>query len=244
MANWLRFQLANGAFESRQMLDPAALDETKMPQTVRRMENTARDDNPESNVIAYAMGWNVQDYRGELLVSHSGALNGFRTQVDLLPRRNSGFVVMVNVGRGASVIALRNALADMLLAGKPSRDWNAYYLTLDRRADEKEAHEKEERLAKRDVASKPTLPLANYTGQYESRSHGKATVSLEGDSLVLSWNRTTAPLTHFEFDTFDAVSEEADVDEAVTFALSAKREVESLTLFGQTFRKQRAQSHP
>nr|MDQ3283720.1 serine hydrolase [Acidobacteriota bacterium] len=242
MANWLRFHLGNGTFELHQLLDPAALEETKMPQTVRRWENTTRDENPETNVISYAMGWNVQDYRGELLVSHSGALNGFRTQVDLLPKRNSGFVVMVNVGRGLAVVALRNALADILL-GKAGRDWNEYYLALDRREDEKEAQQKAERLSKRDAVSKPALPLASYAGEYESRSHGKATVTLEGDALVLRWSRIVAPLRHFEFDTFDAVSDEADLDEAVTFGFNAKREIESLTLFGQTFRKQPARSH-
>jgi hypothetical protein len=78
MANWLRFQLADGLFAGKQIVSPEMLNETKAPHTMIRLEKATRDAHPESNVLSYALGWNVQDYRGELLVSHSGALNGFR----------------------------------------------------------------------------------------------------------------------------------------------------------------------
>jgi CubicO group peptidase (beta-lactamase class C family) len=237
MGNWLRFQLSNGAFDLQQLVGPAAIEETKMPHTVLRLESSSRDLNPESHVMSYGLGWTIQDYRGELLVSHSGALNGFRTHVDLLPKRNSGFVVMANLGRGYALIALRNSLADML-SGKPGRDWNSYYLMLDRRADEKSAKEKDERLAKRTPNTTPMLPLAGYAGEYESRSHGKAKLTVIDGQLVLQWNRLTIPMTHFEYDTFLAESELDDVNEQVAFAFNGKREVEAMTLFGQRFLKQ------
>ncbi|HYO77760.1 MAG TPA: serine hydrolase, partial [Thermoanaerobaculia bacterium] len=236
MGNWLRFQLSNGAFNLHQLVDPTAIEETKMPHTVLRLEKTSRDLNPESNVMSYGLGWTIQDYRGELLVSHSGALNGFRTHVDLLPRRSSGFVVMANIGRGYALVALRNALADML-SGKPSRDWNAYYLMLDRRAEEKAIKDKEERLAKRAADSKPLLPLESYTGEYESRSHGKAQVTLVDGGLVLQWNRFTIPLIHLEHDTFLAESQLYEVDEEVAFSFDAKRAVAALEFFGARFAK-------
>ncbi len=239
MAQWLRFQLAGGAYNLQQLVDPAALEETKMPHTVIRLENTTRDLNPETHVMSYGLGWTIQDYRGEQLISHSGALNGFRTHVDLLPKRNSGFVVMANVGRGYALIALRNALADML-SGKPARDWNAYYLMLERRADEKEARDREERLAKRIPNTSPTHPLAQYAGEYESRSHGKATITEVGDKLVLQWSRATIPLEHFHYDVFTAFSEADYVDEELTFNLDSKREIQSFTLFGTTFVKRAA----
>ena len=236
MANWLRFQLSNGAFDLHQLTDMKQIEETKMPHTPIRLENSTRDLNPETHVMSYALGWNVQDYRGELLVSHSGALNGFRTHVDLLPKRASGFVVMANVGRGYALLALRNSLADML-SGKPGRDWNAYYLMLDQRADDKAARAKEERLASAPANATPSLPLERYAGEYESRSHGKATLSIVDGRLMLAWSRVSIPLVHLEYDTFIAESELDDVDEEVTFTLDAKRNVASFTIFGTTFVK-------
>jgi CubicO group peptidase (beta-lactamase class C family) len=234
MANWLRFQLSNGAFNLVQLTDPAMIEETKTPNTVIRLEGLTRDTNTETNVMSYAMGWNVQDYRGELLVSHAGALNGFRTHVDLLPRRSSGFVVMINVGRGLALVSIRNALAD-LLSNKPGRDWNAYYLMVDRRADEKSAAEKEARDAKRIPDTTPSRPLEKYAGEYESPAYGTANVTVVDGHLVLQWSRMTIPLTHFHYDVFNATSEYDDVDEQVTFGLDAEREVRTMMFFGERF---------
>jgi CubicO group peptidase (beta-lactamase class C family) len=236
MANWIRFQLSNGAFNLVQLTDSKLIEETKTPQTVIRMEGLTRDANPETSLMSYAMGWNVQDYRGEQLVSHAGALNGFRTHVDLLPRRNAGFVIMTNVGRGVALISMRNALAD-LLSGKPSRDWNAYYLMIDRRADEKDEAEKQERLSKRVLGTTPTHPLESYAGEYVSEAYGTAKVTVVDGKLVLQWNQLTIPMTHFHYDVFSAVSEPDDVDEQVAFGLDDARKVKTLTLFGERFGK-------
>ena len=109
MAQWLRFHLASGAIDGKRLVSEEALTETKMPHFALRFDKQAHETNPFMNVQSYAMGWIVQDYRGELMVSHSGAINSFRTQVALLPYRNIGVVVMENIGRGFAVASLRNA---------------------------------------------------------------------------------------------------------------------------------------
>ena len=236
MANWIRFQLADGMFEGTRLVSKEMLDETKTPHTIIRLENSTRDTHPESNLLAYAMGWNVQDYRGELLVSHAGALNGFRAHVDLLPRRNAGFVILSNLGRGMALVSLRNALADMLTA-KPQRDWNAYYLMVDRKADEREEKLKEDRRAKRKPDTHPSRPLDAYAGTYSNGAYGDAKIALVNGALVLQWARLTIPLAHFHYDVFTAESEPDGVDEEVAFGFSKDGEIESLTLFGETFRR-------
>jgi CubicO group peptidase (beta-lactamase class C family) len=236
MAQWLRFQLADGAHDITQFVDPALLDETKTPHTVIRVEGYSRDANPETNVMSYGLGWVIQDYRGEMLISHSGSLNGFRTHVDLLPRRESGFVVMGNVGRSLALVALRNSLADHL-TGKNGRDWNAYYLMVERNADEKEARERDESLAKRVAGTTHTLPLAQYAGVYENPAYGTATITVLDGNLVLQWSRITTALSHFHYDVFRAESKSDDLDEEVTFELDAKRDLRGLKLFGEKFTK-------
>jgi hypothetical protein len=236
MGNWVRFQLANGVFNLTQYVDPDQLTETKMPHTVIRMEGFTRDANPETRMMSYGMGWTLQDYRGEYLVSHSGALNGFRAHVDLLPQRNAGFVLLINVGRGMALVALRNALAD-LLSGKPLRDWNAYYLMIDRRADEKEAKQREERLAKRTPGTTPTRALADYAGTYENAAYGPATIAIENGELVFHWERLNIPLTHYHYDVFTATSRADDVDEELTFDLDAAHAIRGFELFGERFVK-------
>ena len=236
MGNWLRFQLADGAFDLTQYLDPNALAETRAPHTVIRMENLSRDLNPETNVMSYGMGWVVQDYRGELLVSHSGSLNGFRTRVDMLPKRNSGFVVMINVDRGIALVSIRNALADML-SGKPGRDWNAYYLMVDRKADEKEETERQERRAKGAKGTQPSRPLEDYAGDYVNEAYGTAKITIVDGAPVFRWNRMTIRLDHLHHNVFTAYSRWDGVDEDVVFALGDDGTVKTLTIFGETFQR-------
>ena len=234
MAQWLRFQLADGAIVGKRLVDADALRETRTPQTVVRLEGETKLLNPEANMLNYAMGWSVSDYHGVLLVGHAGALNGFRAQVGLLPQQNAGFVVLINLGRGYSIIGVRNSLIDLIL-GRPARDWDAYYLAAEKETDSKEDAMHADREAKRIRDTKLSRELAAYAGTYTNPAYGTATVTLENGALVLRWNRVTAPLRHFNYDTFRAESEPDDVEEEVMFRLGSDGEVKTMTLFGEEF---------
>jgi CubicO group peptidase (beta-lactamase class C family) len=236
MAQWLRFQLANGAIDGKRLVSAEALQETKSPQTIIRMDESARENAPETNILTYGLGWNVSDYRGELLVAHGGALNSFRSQVAMLPKLNAGVVLITNAGRGYSIIALRNAILDRLL-NKGTRDWNRYYMDYEQRSDAKDLKAKLEREMKRPAGTHPSHDLASYAGSYENTAYGTATVTVENDALKLQWKRIAVPLTHAQYDTFRATDDAADVDETVQFGLNAEGDVKTLTLFGEEFTK-------
>jgi CubicO group peptidase (beta-lactamase class C family) len=234
MAQWLRFQLAGGAIDGKRLLSAEALEETRMPQTVIRLEGTTRDANPESNMEAYGLGWIIQDYRGELLVTHAGSLNYFRTQVALLPKRNAGVVLIENVGRGYAMFALRNAILDRLLGGA-TRDWNAHFLALEKKIDDKAQSEKSAHEAKRHRDTKPSRDLQTYAGTYENPAYGTATVIMDNGALALRWNRLSVPLVHYHFDTFSASTPDEELDEKVQFSLGTDGEVKSMNVFGEEF---------
>jgi hypothetical protein len=180
------------------------------------------------------MGWNVQDYDGQLLVSHAGAINGFRTQVALLPKQHAGIVVMLNAGRGYAGIAIRNELADMIL-GHPAKDWDALLLAADKKADDKAMARQQERQSKRLTDTHPSRDLLAYTGTYSHPAYGPVAVGLENGVLVLHWQRINTPLTHWQFDTFSALDDANDLDEQVTFHLGDDGTVASFTLWGEDF---------
>ena len=237
MAQWLRFQLAGGVIDGKRLVSEESLKETRAPLTPIRIDDESRLINPFTHVQSYAMGWNVSDYRGELLVAHAGALNGFRTQVALLPERNAGVVVMTNVGRGFGVAALRNTLLDEILHAAPPRNWNDVYLFVEKKADERAEKAKADREAKRVKDTHPSRDLAAYAGTYHDAAYGDATVTLENGALVFRWQRLTIPLTHYNYDTFLALSEPDDVDETVQFHLGANGDVTMMSIFGQELAK-------
>lgn len=236
MAQWLRFQLAGGVIDGKRLISADALNETHTPQTVIRLEGFGKEASPETNLEAYGLGWVVQDYRGQLLVSHAGALNGFRSQVALLPNRNAGVVILGNIGRGYAIAALRNLILDDIL-NAPARDWNQLFLDIDKRSDEKDAAEKAKRDATRHPDTKPSRELQAYAGTYVNAGYGAATVALENGALVLHWNRINVPLAHFQFDTFSANDPAEDLDEQVQFQLGTDGNVRTMTLFGEDFLK-------
>ncbi len=234
MAQWLRFQLADGAIDGKRLLSEAALNETKTPQMAMNVDKSSRATNPFTHVQSYAMGWNVQDYRGELQVSHGGAINGFRAQVALLPDRKIGVVVMTNIGRGFGIIALRNTLLDSLLHASPY-DWNAAYLGVEKKSEDSAAIKRKEREAKRLPNAKPSHDLSAFAGTYSNAVYGDAAVTAENATLTIRWQRLQIPMIHENYDTFRATSEEDDVDEVVRFTLNAEGAVASMDVFGETF---------
>ncbi|MDP9362526.1 MAG: serine hydrolase [Acidobacteriota bacterium] len=232
MAQWLRFQLAGGVIDGKRLLSQAALDETHTPQTIIPIGPATRALYPETNFLTYALGWNASDYHGELLVAHAGALNGFRTNVALLPKRNLGIVILENVGRGSALAALRNTILDQFL-GAPARDWNTDLLDIEKREGLKADAKLAEREAKRVTAPKPSHDLAAFAGTYHNAGFGDATISVANDALVLHWERLTLPLVHENYDTFSAIDTVEDIDETVQFRLGAGGDVASMTLFGE-----------
>ena len=238
LAQWVRFQLAGGTIDGRRLLSEKALKETWKPHTVLPASSESLEDNPETHINTYGLGWRVQDYRGELLVSHGGALNFHRAQVAFLPELNAGVVVLTNVNRGYGIIGLRNALLDHLI-GEETRDWNAYFLEREKKLDDESAKSKKEREAKRHRDTRPSRALSAYAGTYSNPAYGDVEVSLAGDDLVLSWQRLRMPLTHYHYDTFSAVDEAEDVDERITFTLGSDGEVRALALFGEQFTKKK-----
>ena len=236
MAQWLRFQLAGGVIDGKRLISAAALDETHTPQTPIRLQGISKDANPETNLMAYGLGWTLQDYRGQMLIAHSGALNGFRTQVALLPKQNAGIVIMENVGRGYAIIALRDEIIDSILGG-PTRDWNQLFLDLDRKGDADALAKLRDRNAKRHLNTTPSRELQAYAGTYTNPSYGTATVTNDAAGLTLHYYRLTIPLTHFNYDTFNAVLPDEDIDDLVPFQLGTDGEVKTMTLFGEDFAK-------
>jgi len=233
---WLQFQLAGGVADGRRLISAEALGETHMPQTVIRMEGSTREWHPETNLMAYGLGWYVADYRAQRLVYHTGSLNGFRANVAFLPGENIGVAILLNVGRSIAALSIRNALLDQILGGE-KRNWNEFYQAIDKKSDEEDEKEKKARQAKRKLNTSPSRELATYAGTYRNPGYGDVVISAEPAALWFRWSRLAVPLEHFHFDTFVVRSERDDLEELLVFALNANGEPSTLRMFDEEFRK-------
>jgi CubicO group peptidase (beta-lactamase class C family) len=204
LAAWLRFHLGDGRFEGHPLVTKANLAETHTPQMVIRMDDAARAANPDTVQLGYGLAWVIQDYRGHELVSHGGVIDGFRAHIALLPKDGFAFALLSNRHQTKLNLALANNITDRLL-GLSQRDWNEFYLRLERRSDEI----KLEARAKLDAQRQPGPPraLADYTGEYTHPAYGTAYVVIEGKSLVWKWSSFRGELAYHHGETFQLANE-------------------------------------
>jgi CubicO group peptidase (beta-lactamase class C family) len=230
LAKWLRFQLAEGRYNGKRLVSPDALRETHTPQIALPLDGIDRDLNPDTNLMSYGMAWLIQDYRGKLLVSHAGAIDGFRASLMLLPKERLGIALLYNLHQSRLNLALGNNLIDLLL-GLPKRDWNAYYLGVVKKEQAAARAKVEKRLAQRRPNTKPSLDLTGYVGSYGHPAYGKARLTLEHGSLVFRWGRLKCPLEHFHYDTFTLTDDDLD-GVAVTFRLNRDGALAAMSVAG------------
>jgi CubicO group peptidase (beta-lactamase class C family) len=228
LARWVRFHLGDGTWNGRRLVAAEALAETHAPQTIIPLEGLPKEQNPEATQMRYGMGWVVQDYRGVRVVGHGGAIDGFRTQIMLLPDHQIGLVLLNNLDQTTMNLALANNLIDRLL-DLPRRDWNAYYLGQVQRAEAAAAAKLRDRLRQRHPDTRPSRELAAYAGRYEHPAYGLVEVVLENGMLLWKWNSFRGPLEHYHYDTFVL-----DIDRMqqplVTFSLNRDGEVTVMTV--------------
>ena len=201
LTKWLRFQLGDGRVDGKRIVSGCNLEETHTPQMVIPLVGMERETHPETVQMSYALAWVVQDYRGEKLVSHAGAISGIRAHLTMLPRQRIGVAILSNMQGTRLNLALSNTLVDYLV-GAPKKDWDGLYLRILRRETEKAAVRVRDWQAQRVQGTKPAHDLSEYAGRYEHPIYGTAEVRIENRSLVWRWDSFTGPLEHFHYETF------------------------------------------
>ena len=239
LSRWLRFQLGGGVFEGKRLLSATALTETHTPQIVVRVDPaTARD--TETTQSSYGLGWGIADYRGHLLLSHGGGIDGYLTNISLAPKAKIGVVVLSNLTPSRLPEAVSRGLLDLML-GLPKKDWVAIASERGKRTEAAKLARRQEREAKRHKDTRPSRELAAYVGTYEDPAYGAARVTLENGALVMRWSNFTMHLRHYQFDTFavhvDFVYDDRFEDERLVFTLGADGEVATMNALGVDFKK-------
>lgn len=231
---WLRFHLAGGEFNGRRLVSEKALHETKMPQSIVRLEGVARAMNPDTTQLSYGLGWVVLDHRGKRVVLHGGQIDGFRVQITMLPDEKLGFAILNNLHETRMNQAVTNSLID-LYCGLSPRDWNAFFQRIVADGERAKIAAVEARNAARKTGTKPSLAPAAYAGSYEHEIFGILRITEKDGKLNLNWSRFTAPLEHFENDAF-RITEGYFEEKLVEFAGNAQGTT-ALRFNGMIFRK-------
>ncbi len=231
MSNWLAMQMAKGKFNDKQVISEKSLAENHKPHILTSDQLSPYE---EMTYGSYAMGWSVSSYRGHLFRSHSGGIDGFISQMWVLPKDQLGVVVLTNSGTNASGVVVYNVLDRAF--GLNEIDWNqrtkadllkASGAQIKARADDEAARKKD---------TQPSHPLADYVGEFEHPGYGKLLVTLEGDALKVDLHGLGAKLKHHHYDVFQGIADSASMGAGafvglkVNFLVNKAGQVDRVTL--------------
>lgn len=236
LTRWVRLHLNQGVVDGKRLISEKNMREMHTPQMVMPQgPSSGRFYVPGMDQISYALGWAVHDYRGQLVVTHGGAIDGFRTQIAMIPARRLGVVVLSNLGDRNMPEALRLTLLDLALNQQP-KDWDAVYIGME--TEQRKAGEaaRAERERKRPKSTRPSLELTSYAGDYVNPAYGTARIAVKDGKLTVEWSRFSAPLQHDNFDTFRAQGGRLN-DTPVSFRLNTLGDAALLSMLDQEFRK-------
>jgi len=178
-----------------------------------------------ANFSGYALGLGVRDYRGVKLLQHTGGLPGYVSKVAMIPEHRLGVVVLTNQESGFAFESIIYHVLDHYLGATPAPDYLGHYTRLrDQFAAELRTTQQAVQ-AKRDTASRPSLPLAGYAGTYRDDWYGDVVLAMENGKLAIRFTRTpllVGDLDHWQHDSFLVRwrDRELRADAYITFALN------------------------
>lgn len=186
----------------------------------------------EPNFNLYALGWDIQDYRGSKVIGHDGAVLGSQATIALLPQKNVGIFIAANSEDGEIILGLRDELLDHYL-GLPVSHWPEKFhkFKLDRLAA---AAKQVESAQAAPAKAGPSLSLDHYVGDYTDPWYGTIKVRQSAAGLAIDFPHSSGmggPLTHYQYDTFKTNPSLKWVEPAyVTFSIDANGKVDRVTM--------------
>ncbi len=154
----------------------------------------------------YALGFNVLDYRGKKLITHTGGLPGYVSRVAMIPSEKLGVTVLTNQESGAAFNAIAYHVIDHFLGATVTNWLVAYKNYTDARkqiVDDRDG----QAASARDKNSGPSLAPEKYAGLYRDAWYGDIEITREKGRLIIDFKATpdlVGELVHWQYDTFVA----------------------------------------
>ncbi len=236
MARWLIAQLDSGrTTDGMRLWSPASTRELwtgVTPIPIRNLPAELAATKP--NFQLYALGFTVRDYAGHKIVTHTGGLSGYVSELTMVPDMRLGIMVMTNQESGEAFRSITQKVLDHFLEASPY-DWvKAYKAVADRRLARTAAVNRST-VARRDSTSRPSLALEKYVDVYTDAWYGDVLVTMQDGKPMMQFSRTpelTGTLEHYQFDTFIVRWRDRTLraDAFVTFALNPDGSVDQVKM--------------
>jgi len=172
-AKWMALRLNNGALpDGTRLFSEAVAKEMYKPNIIVSSSEGPTAALPNRSIAnTYALGLQVQDYRGERIATHGGGSPGGISSTVLLTARKIGISIFTNAEESFLLRALRSGLTDLAM-GKVDVDWIADSKRIEAEGIEKSLKAAAEIDAKQAAGARPPLHLAAYEGTWRDPWYG------------------------------------------------------------------------
>lgn len=237
LAKWMIVQLDRGAIagSDKRLFSEAQSREMWTAQTLLRISDPPKAIAAlKPNFSAYALGWNVRDYRGRVVMTHTGGYPGYVSRVLLVPELKLGVAVLTNQQARGGYEVPAWTMVDAFVGAPPS-DWVKAFAQAQEETESKAKETLEKQVTSRDAKSRPSLPLEKYAGTYRDAWYGDVFVAKEGSGLAIRFSHSpalTGKLEHWQHDTFIArwVDRSIEADAFVTFDLNPDGSIDEIRM--------------
>jgi CubicO group peptidase (beta-lactamase class C family) len=230
LSRWLIALMNQGNLDGKPVIPANAIRATLQPAIA--LPNTMLETRGYGELLnpAYGMARWTASYRGHLLAYHGGDINGFHSQVSLMPNDGIGVIVLVIGDHCAPLYNLVSYNIYERLLGMSETPWIAR--GLDSRLKEKEAGKQARAKAGsgRVAGTSPSHPLGDYVGEFAHPAYGVVTISRKDAGLFFDFHKIRLPLSHFHYDRFETPDDEQDGKWSVNFTTSPQGEVDRAIL--------------
>src|SRR2546428_6080398 len=189
MSRWVMAQLNDGLLEGRQVVPSAVIKATMAPALA--MPNAALEARGYGELLnaAYGTGRWTASYRGHLLSYHGGDINGFHSQVSVMPQDGLGVVVLVIGDHAAPLYNVVTYNVYERLLGLDLTPWSERALAIRLKGKEAGKQARAKAGAGRVEGTRPAHPLDDYVREVEPPAYGPETVSRTANHLGFAFHK-------------------------------------------------------
>jgi CubicO group peptidase (beta-lactamase class C family) len=208
MSKWLIALMNNGNYQGKQVIPAGVIKSTLAPSIALPNNNLENKGYTELLNPVYGMGRWTASYRGHYFSYHGGDLPGFHSQVSVMPVDSIGVIVFVIGDQGAPLYNIISYNVYERLLGLDQTPWSERALKDVKEGKQFSREGRGKTGADKVSGTKPSHPLADFTGQYEHPAYGIIEITLKDTMLKFDFHNMVLPLYHFHYDRFDTPNDE------------------------------------
>ncbi len=226
MGNWMIALVNSGKFNGKQVIPAKAIAETMIPQNLS--DKRGRYDELSNSI--YAMGRIVQTYKGTKMVSHTGSIDGFYSNLTYLPKDSLAIFIVHNSTSAGSLRSVMNLPLIDILLGREATDWSGRYRKDYLDGEARSRKHIDSLNASRVANTTPSHQIHAYAGTFTHPVYGDIKIEIKNNALALNYRSLSAALSHWHYDQFITLDEgKGYPDMRISFMTNDKGNIDKIS---------------